>query len=356
VNIGRVLIIVVLVAISLYAEELKITLSKASIYESEPLIATLSFRSDSKNLAQRVEKAQFRAKDFEIKKIDENLTEIQKGVFSYTSHYLLYPKKIGTLTIPPQSIKIYRVDKSSYLSLPKSYSTPKLNIEVKALPQDIEFAGDIKLFSSIDKQKASSNEPITLTLKIEGVGNLNDIEPICPKIKGVTTLCSSIKTDLKLLPNGEYGGSWIEHISFVSQDSFKIAPIELKYLNSSTSTIEILSTKAYSISIDNPIQKERLFTLLIGIIIGVVSAIIFKFLKFKRAKLDITKRVKRAKSDKELYSLLLPFSNHKEISIWIERLEENIYKNANNRIDRGEIISMIETIYQNFDNIADKKG
>jgi len=53
--------------------------------------------------------------------------------------------------------------------------------------------------------------------------------------------------------------------------------------------------------------------------------------------------IKKAKDDKALFEVLLPFGNeNKKILKVLKLLEENIYKNAKNKINKKEIIEIFD--------------
>ena len=69
--------------------------------------------------------------------------------------------------------------------------------------------------------------------------------------------------------------------------------------------------------------------------------ILFPKISPKREKKQkpIIEKLKAAKSDKELFDLLLPYiKTSKFIDEILALLEENLYKNASNKIDKRKII------------------
>jgi hypothetical protein len=66
--------------------------------------------------------------------------------------------------------------------------------------------------------------------------------------------------------------------------------------------------------------------------------------KEQKTPKPITIQIKKTKSDKELYKLLLPYTNDEYIKDKIQKLEANIYKNANNKIDKKELIAYFEEV------------
>ena len=337
--------ITILLSILLLGERLDINISSKQIYESEPLIVELSFESDINNSAIRLESRGFEAKDFEVKKIDSNITQIKKGAYSYRSLWLLKPKKIGKLTIPPQRVVIYRLNKSSYLTMPKEYKSPSVDINVKRLPKDTLLAGNLIMSATLNKRQIEANKPITLTLTIQGEGDLTLIPPFNPKIEDAISFPSSPKISQKIDGN-RYIGKWIQKIGYSSNRDFTIPSFQIKYINSSTNTLEILKSEPIDISVNSKADIKRWLIYLSLIIFGAFIAILVSkiYNRSKQKESDIIKELKRAKRDEDIYKLLLPYSNNKNISIWIEKLEDNIYSNKSHKIDKREIILSLEKL------------
>ncbi len=96
-------------------------------------------------------------------------------------------------------------------------------------------------------------------------------------------------------------------------------------------------------------QTQKYLYILVGFIAGVLLTVgAFKIivnLKAKREERDIIKAVKKAKSDKGLFNLLLPYANRSpKIKEALDRLERNIYRGENNKIDKRGIIEELEDI------------
>jgi hypothetical protein len=53
--------------------------------------------------------------------------------------------------------------------------------------------------------------------------------------------------------------------------------------------------------------------------------------------------IKKAKTDKELYDLLLPYSQKIELKTFIKQLEENLYFNKINKIDKKELLEIFKS-------------
>jgi hypothetical protein len=83
---------------------------------------------------------------------------------------------------------------------------------------------------------------------------------------------------------------------------------------------------------------------LVGLILGgaIVYLLLTRNIKKEKIEKPISKKIKQAKSDKELYDILLPYSQNKDITTYIKILEENIYNQGEIKIDKKELIEIFE--------------
>ena len=65
--------------------------------------------------------------------------------------------------------------------------------------------------------------------------------------------------------------------------------------------------------------------------------------KEKRGEVNIVKMIQKAKDDRALFTLLLPYSKEDtRISNALNQLEENLYKKASHKIDREDLMEFFE--------------
>lgn len=338
------LLIVLLSISALFANRLDINISSNSIYESEFIVANLSFDSDKNSTITRLESRGFEAEDFEVKKLQDSIKNPKRGIFIYRSSWLLKPKKVGKLIIPSQKIIAYQLDKSSYLNKPVEYKTEPIIVQVKRLPKSAILAGDITLEAKVNKTITKANTPIVVTVTIKGRGDLSLIPPFNPKIEDAVVFPTNVKIENKFI-NGEYISRWKEEIGYSSNRDFTIPPFKIRYLNSTLDTIEVLESKPIDIKVETAVSIKEWLVYFGFMVAGFILATLLIFNKRKTTNnSDIVLAIKKAKNDKELYSILLPYSNNKEISNYIKALENNLYKSTQNRIDRRELISILSNL------------
>jgi len=327
----------ILFAILLKAEvSFDLNLSKDKLYLGEPTIANfyLTYRQkeELKDISPPLIKMKsFRTKELESKKIDN---------YTWRYSYLITPLESGELQIPPFKIKLSFEDKNSYRYITHTFKSKAKRVLVKGVPNSLNIVGDLKMKIELNRKTNRANRPIYMDLIIKGVGNLEDLKGFDLNISNVAIYPSKAKVTTKYLGSNRYESIFKERFSFIAQDSFTIPSIKLKYFNIHTQIPEILQTKPIKVTIDNPQKMKRLLTnlsyLIIGLIVGVIGSIFLVRLKSgKRVKGELHKRVLRAKSKRELYNLLLPYSNNSDIKEILIKLEEDIYsKKDYKRVDK----------------------
>ena len=287
--------------------------------------------------------------------------------------YLIYPKKSGKVKIEFEMVKsltdddkvTYSIsgDRDSVKRLEKEdikVSLKPMLLNVKSLPKEVKLVGDFKLTHTLDKQETNAFDPINLKVELKGRGDVEAFELLkesknyrlfhqAPDIKKFYTK-DGTTSDIK----------WEYAIS--SKDSFSLPTIELKAFNPKSKKVYILKIPKYKIKV-NSVNKE---TLLDSEDVPAISkpidwdwwrwlfSYIFVFMAgflmprdlFKRKKLTeesneriLAKRIKNAKSHKELLEILLA-ENSSNYSKAIEALELVIYRDK--KISLSKILDMID--------------
>ncbi len=92
-----------------------------------------------------------------------------------------------------------------------------------------------------------------------------------------------------------------------------------------------------------PTSNLKYYYLLLGIIIGIIVSALVIALKNIKPKTDksLINQIKLARGDKALFDLLLPL-NMAGLDAVLEQLEANIYKNAQHKIRKKDIINAIK--------------
>ena len=351
--------------------KLKLSVDKTNAYIGEPIIFKIKFFQKEGTAPQSIEIQKPGFSDFFTKQISKK--EYQKDNFNITEYsFLLIPQKKGVYHIGPIMAKI------GYLAQDNTFNDPffnmmtstlkytnifsnELNLTVKAIPQNAIF-GDFKAFFKADKTATNPNEPVKVNLIIKGCGDFYDLPDFKLNLSDATVYENSpqIKTYIQ---NNKLCGIYNKEFTILSNHNIEIDPITFKTFDGNNTKIiktnKLLITVKHSNNASTitklkttPTVKEKIvyknktnyllliMTLIIGIIIGILSTFIFK-LSFKED--DLIKKIKKA-NEKELFNLLLEFSNNPQIEKTLKDLEENIYNNKNNKINKKEIIKIIKKL------------
>lgn len=242
-----------------------------------------------------------------------------------------------------------------------------LNLHVKPLPDGIKLYGKFDIYANVDKQKANKNEPINLTLRINAKGNISSIDKFNLHLPNAKIYTNEPKIEKTIL-NGENIDVFTQNFLILSDENFTIVPFELNYFDSDLNAVKTVSSDAIFVEIlnlndenltlqninkntnlrnINKVIKNNIFIFLFCIFFIILLFIILKIinmLKFNN-KSQISVKILAAKTDRVLFEILLPYANYDNlIDETLKKLEENIYKNKNHKIDKKILIQYFERI------------
>ena len=338
---------------------------KKELYIGEPFDLTLLLKQ--RKGAQAVD-SQYKTpsfKGFWIKS-EEPATRFESGDFIVTKVvYHLSAQREGRLHIKPASLKIAkRVGVQNWGSfMPQvkwqTYYSNGLDIVAKPLPDNTKIIGDLSLSASVEKDNVNPNEPVKVTLRVTGKGNLEDIESFKPYVENVNIFDEKIVVKDSVLT---------QKLVFVSDKDFKIPAFTLVYFDVNSGEVKKLTTQEIAIKIngnapknelnikreDTPTSVEKQETIkevtvvknnylylilafILGVVVGVVIMLTLRRKSSKRnKKLDI-------KDEKKLLIKLLPFKDlDLDVAKIVEVLEENAYSNTKQKIDKKTLKEIIK--------------
>lgn len=237
----------------------------------------------------------------------------------------------------------------------KIHSNP-LTIKVNPLPDSLRVFGQFDIETKIDKTQVKSGEVVNLVVSIQGKGNFEDIEKFDLAINKVT-----IYSDEPEFTHNQ----WQQKFALVAEHAFVIPSFTLDYFDKITQVKKHIDTKPINIQINTsalvPVdipqikQKQvnidgnssmnnlKYYYLLLGAVVGIFIGVLAVLLKNKAPNKDknLIHQIKLARSDKTLFDLLLPL-NLTELEGILQRLEANIYKDAQYKIRKKDIINAIK--------------
>jgi len=366
--------------------------NKTEAFIGEPIELTVSFK---RKLNARVNKLQLsdpKLENFWIKKVAKQTQSSEGDYIVETAHYQIFPQKSGEYKIPPIEAMIGVVHRgrrglyddpffsafNQQLDWKKIYSN-ELNIKVNPLPDNLELYGKYQIQAQVDKQKVHANKPVNLTITVRGEGNIDDVKKFNPNIDNTIVYADEPKITSHLV-GGVYQGEFTQKIAIIADQNFTIPSVELKYFDKDTKEVKTLKTKPIDIEVIggskgiakpssievSPTQTIKAPTtpqtiiktemvkedsyikylfLALGFILGALS--IYSFNRFQnratKKESNIVKMIRKAKSDKALFEILLPYAKKdKVIANALDKLEANIYKGAKNQIDKEELMEVFE--------------
>ena len=342
--------------------ELDVNISKNTLYLGENAILTMKFiqskNADSINIQKPV------IKNFILKEI-KNYSVIKNNKKISIFKFLLIPQKSGEYTVGPFVASIgYIVNTTpqGFMGLNistmryKNIYSNKLNIKVKEIPANSVF-GNFKLTLKAQKTTFKENEPNKVTINLSGCGDFYSVGNFKLNIPNVTIYPSKPIRNLQIKDN-KICGTFSQTFTILSQYNYTIPSIKFQEFNG---TLKTLSTKPININIftthinsQKPIKNEPVIKVvkksfpirniiiiaLISLITGILIGYLFYIISNKNKEFI---QIKKA-NEKELLNILKKYEENPKIKEYMQKLEENIYKNASNPINKKDIIKIIKNI------------
>jgi hypothetical protein len=259
----------------------------------------------------------------------------------------------------------------------------EVKLHIKPLPNNLEVYGDFRISAEVDKKEVKANKPVNLTIDIMGQGNIEDIKKFEIDIPNAVVYSD----ELKVSNSGITKGVVTQKVAIVADRDFTIPSVSFTYFDAKTKKPKTIKTEPIKIkviggstqsatpskieqkeavkAIEEPQEVQQvvesnstvltkgqpvdkilwyILGLLSGITLTLLSWFAVKKLKGReRKELPMVKKIKKAKTDKALFELLLPYRDEDEvIKEALAKLEKNIYASGTEKIDKDEIIEVFE--------------
>ncbi len=362
---------------------LKMTVNKKNVYVGEPIVLNIIFKQKRDINIGGIQFTQPDFSNFWVKSSGKDNKQIIGDYIVHDLKFVLVPQQAGHIKIPASKVSIAKIVQNGDPFLPMFQSlkwtnlySNELNINVKPLPSNISVYGNFSITDKVDKTKVKANTPVNLTLTIKGDGNIDGINNFKLKIPNITIYGDNPKRNMHF-KNGEYKGSFTQKFALISNNDFTIPAIKFSFFDEITKKIKTIETKPIKIKVissssqvlkhqlieNNNTQQnqktvkivyknknsyEKWIYFIVGLFLGSILMFLLKEIKFSIKKeekeLSLANKIRKSKNDKELLKILLPYENNYEIKNIIKMIEENIYMNKNNKIDKKELSKNIENI------------
>ncbi len=375
---------------------LEMSVNKKEAYVGEPITLNLTFKSLPNAHYDKIELSEPDFKKFWVKKVPTLKQGVEGDFITQTYQYVLFPQEEGEFTLKPPYVRLgTRVAGRSVFSDPffgnmgmsmnwKKLFANEVKLHVKPLPNNLEVYGDFRISAEVDKKEVKANKPVNLTIDIMGQGNIEDIKKFELDIPNAVVYSD----ELKVSNSGITKGVVTQKVAIVADRDFTIPSVSFTYFDAKTKKPKTIKTEPIAIKViggstqsavpSKIEQKEAVKTIepqavqqavesnstvqaksqpvdkilwyILGLLSGIALTLLswFAFQKVKgriRKELPMVKKIKKAKTDKALFELLLPYRDEDEvIKEALDKLEKNIYASGTQKIDKDEIIEYFEEV------------
>ena len=231
---------------------------KKSVMVGEPVLVTVYFSLE--NGVQLSENPQYNApvfKGFLTKEVDKEKTYREGNRQVTELRYLLTPQREGNFTIDPATAKIGVSDTSRRDMFGRFFGTVwvpissnSMTIEVRSTTQNTDLVGSFYIENSIDKQEVKANNPVNLTVKIEGEGSLEDFEFSEYEIDGVTIYSDDAKVDTKIIGK-KLKSTYSKSFAFIAANDFTVPARNITAYDTETNTVKTLEIPSYEVKVES---------------------------------------------------------------------------------------------------------
>ncbi|MEO0085559.1 MAG: BatD family protein, partial [candidate division WOR-3 bacterium] len=180
---------------------------------------------------------------YEAKRLDYQVTTV-KGRRYYAAvirRVALFPTQAGELTVGPMTLTGQVVRPGFFFSqaAPFEVSSPRVRVKAKPLPEvgrPADFTGgvgDFRLTASLSKDSSVGGEPLNLTVRVSGTGNIGFVSaPVISAVPGVKVLAPETRDNISR-SGGRVGGTReFVHPLIPQQDGkFVLPEVSLSFFN-----------------------------------------------------------------------------------------------------------------------------
>lgn len=258
--------------------------SKTQVHEQEAIAISYKIYFAGVDVAQFTNNT--RLPEFKgFLKQDLDMGEIQAELEHYNGRNyqtavlyraLLFPQRSGDIVIEPAHFEaVLRVQNraqvrsifddffNSYSTVVKPLEAPGVTIHVASLPsgKPTSFSGGVGQFaisSKISATELQANEAVTLTVTIQGTGNMKLLKtPAIDWPEGFETYDPKVVNNFKNSSSGTTGSKIIEYLAIPRAGGvYTIPAIEFAYYDTKDDAYKTLSTTPYTLNIARSANEE----------------------------------------------------------------------------------------------------
>ncbi len=326
--------------------QLEMRIKKQNVMQFEAVPIEFVFRRDKNYEVRDLRFSPPKFSNFWVKEGKKSKPYLENEFIIHKMDFFIFPQISGDFEITPAKVDVGVISKSkdifNVLRNQLDWKTVFSNsapLHVKKL-EGTNLYGDFNISFEVNKREIEKNEGINATLKIEGSGNFDDIEPYKISIDGVNIYIDKPVTKSQPTIEG-MKGEFIQKFSISSVKDFEIPSISITYYDAKEEKLVTKKTASINISVKSGIQEIPLqinsvkreiiekninsyLYIFIAFIMGVVITLLIIFLRSKR-----NYKFPKFKNDRDrLKALLKRRGENEEIDKQIEKLESKLYKKS----------------------------
>ena len=258
--------------------------SKTKVHEQEAILLSYKLYFAGVDVAQLTNNTRlpefkgFLKQELEMGEIQTELEHYNGRNYQTAVLYrtLLFPQRSGDITIDPAQFEaLLRVQNraqvrsifddffNSYTTATKALTSPGVTIHVSALPagKPMGFSGGVGQFnisSAISSTDLQANEAVTLTLTIQGAGNMKLLKtPAVDWPEGFEVYDPKVTNNFRNSTSGVSGTKTIEYLAIPrAGGTYAIPPIQFSYYDTQADDYKTLTTPEYTLHIARSTNEE----------------------------------------------------------------------------------------------------
>ena len=263
---------------------LRTLVSKTKVHEQEAILLSYKLYFAGVDVAQFTNNTRipefkgFLKQEFENGEIQTELEHYNGRNYQTAVLYrtLLFPQRNGDIAIDPAQFEaVLRVQNraqvrsifddffNSYTTATKSLTAPGVTIHVESLPtgKPAGFSGGVGQFnisSKISNTELQANEAVTLTLTIQGTGNMKLLKtPAIDWPEGFEVYDPKVTNNFKNTTSGVGGTKTIEYLAIPrAGGTYTIPPVNFAFYDTQSDTYKTLTTPEYTLNIARSTSEE----------------------------------------------------------------------------------------------------
>ena len=258
--------------------------SKTKVHEQEAILLTYKLYFAGVDVAQLTNNTRlpefkgFLKQELEMSEIQTELEHYNGRNYQTAVLYrtLLFPQRSGDIVIDPAQFEaLLRVQNraqvrsifddffNSYTTVTKALQSPGITINVSALPagKPLGFCGGVGQFnisSSISSTELQANEAVTLTVTIQGAGNMKLLKtPAVNWPEGFEVYDPKVTNNFSVTTSGVSGTKTIEYLAIPRAGGvYTIPAIQFAYYDTQADAYRSLATPEYTLNIARSTNEE----------------------------------------------------------------------------------------------------